>query len=303
MTTHPSPSAAAGESLRELAVEADRLGIPVWLVGGAVRDGLLGAPPRDRDLVAEAPPSALSDLLARLGSRTGWRLLAWHPRFGTGTLLADEDLRFDLAMARRETYPRPGVLPVVEGPVPLRDDLARRDFTVHAMARRLGPDGEGVLVDPHGGTRDLALRRLALLHADSLADDPTRAFRAARYAGRLGFTIEAPRFRDALERSRAVSAWANVSADRLRRSIEELLREEDAAVGTALRAIRSWGILADVVPGWDAATVDPEGVSSEPTLVARWRRLLPAAPALRGQIASRLAFPKRMIRALEEGSR
>ncbi len=301
MTTHPSPSAVAGESLHVLAVEAGLLDVPLCLVGGAVRDELLGASPRDRDLVAEAPPPALSRLLERLGSRPGWRLLAWHPRFGTGTLLSDEALRLDLAMARRETYPRPGVLPVVEGPVPLHVDLARRDFTVHAMARRLGADGEGALVDPHGGRRDLALRRLALLHPGSLADDPTRAFRAARYAGRLGFTIEESGFGDALERSRRAGAWTNVSGDRLRRSIEELLREEDAAVAAALREIRFWGILADVVPGWNAATVDPEGVASAPTLVARWRRLLPAAPALRRQVASRLAFPKRMVRALEEG--
>ncbi|HQR46516.1 MAG TPA: hypothetical protein PK598_10950, partial [Thermoanaerobaculia bacterium] len=167
------------------AVEA---GLTVHLVGGAVRDLLLGRASRDLDVAVEGPAGAVPELAGRLGARPGWRLEASPPRFGTATLAAPGGFRVDLAATRTETYARPGALPAVAAGAGLRGDLGRRDFTIPALAKEIGPDGSlGPLVDPLGGGRDLGRRILRLLHPGSLTDDPTRAFRAVKYAARLGF--------------------------------------------------------------------------------------------------------------------
>src|SRR5690606_25329122 len=118
-------------------------------------------------------------LAARLGATT-----AEHERFGTAKVVL-EGHEVDLAGARRETYPEPGALPVVEPADSIEQDLARRDFTINAMALSLDDPAEPI--DPHGGAADLDAGLLRVLHPGSFADDPTRALRAARYAARFGF--------------------------------------------------------------------------------------------------------------------
>src|SRR3954466_4568325 len=160
----------AGELLGTLA------GVPgVWVVGGAVRDALLGRQPRDLDLVVEGDAA---EVARRLGEAP---LL--HERFGTATANGV----VNLAAARRERYEQPGALPEVELGAPIAEDLARRDFTVNAIAVRLA-DGELRAV-PHA-LEDLAARRLRVLNAGSFLDDPTRLLRLVRYAARLRFQIE-----------------------------------------------------------------------------------------------------------------
>ena len=165
------------------------------LVGGAVRDALRhqlhgaswqGLP--DFDLVLEGSCSAVAlGLQQRLGTeRVSW--LQLHERYGTAELRLDGVL-IDLAGARQERYPAPGENPVVQ-PGPLEDDLWRRDFTVNAMALVLQADGSQQLLDPHGGLAHLAARQLVFLHDGSVADDPTRVIRAARYGARLGFELD-----------------------------------------------------------------------------------------------------------------
>src|SRR3954452_209159 len=148
-------------------------GVPgVWVVGGAVRDVLLGRDPRDLDLVVEGDAA---EVARRLGEEP---LL--HERFGTATAGG----AVNLAAARRERYERPGALPEVELGAPIAEDLARRDFTVNAIAVRLA-DGELQAVP--GALEDLSERRLRVLHERSFEDDPTRLLRLIRYAARLRF--------------------------------------------------------------------------------------------------------------------
>ena len=152
------------------------------MVGGGVRDLLLGRAPHELDLVVEGDALAVA---RRAAARLGGAVVI-HQRFGTATVQAS-GVAFDLAGARAETYPRPGALPEVRLGAPLREDLARRDFTVNAIALRLA-DGE--LTEWPGALDDLAAGRLRVLHDGSFHDDATRLLRLARYAGRLGFAVE-----------------------------------------------------------------------------------------------------------------
>lgn len=156
----------------------------VHLVGGAVRDLLLGGRPEDLDLVVEGDAPAVARELAR---RLGGEALE-HERFGTATVRAGGHA-YDLATARAEVYPQPGALPEVR-PAPLAQDLLRRDFTIHAIALTLGGPEPGALHAVRGAREDLAARRLRVLHEASFRDDPTRLLRLVRYAARLGFEIE-----------------------------------------------------------------------------------------------------------------
>jgi tRNA nucleotidyltransferase (CCA-adding enzyme) len=189
----------------------------VHLVGGAVRDLLLERTPRELDLVVEGD---LEDAAARLNGE----VLA-HDRFGTARVRAD-GCTYDLVRARAETYAHPGALPDVR-PGSLDEDLQRRDVTVNAVA--LGFDGALKAVD--GALEDLRARRLRVLHDASFVDDPTRVWRVARYAARLGFDVE--------EHTRALAGAADpatVSGDRLGSELRLALNEPDPPA--ALQAVR-----------------------------------------------------------------
>ena len=198
-------------------------GKPVYLVGGAVRDLLLGRGRSDIDLVVEGDATALA-------TRLGGEVLE-HERFATAKAwLGDHEV--DIATARAESYPRPGALPEVEPTAGIAADLARRDFTINAMAIPLRRDPE--LIDPHRGREDLEAGRLRVLHARSFEDDPTRALRAARYAARLGLSPE--------HETAQLLGQADLSTVSAERRDAELLRlagETEAVRGFALLA--EWG--------------------------------------------------------------
>jgi tRNA nucleotidyltransferase (CCA-adding enzyme) len=211
-------------TVRELARE------PVYLVGGAVRDLLLGKPKADVDLAVEGEVGALAE---RLGAVT-----AEHERFGTVKVELDGH-EVDLASLRTETYPDPGALPVVSRAQSVEEDLARRDFTINAMAIPL--QGDPRLIDPYGGESDLEEGLLRVLHDRSFVDDPTRAIRAARYASRFGFALE-PKTEELLRQADLTT----VSADRRLAELERLAAEENACEGFELLA--EWGVI-DLRPG------------------------------------------------------
>jgi tRNA nucleotidyltransferase (CCA-adding enzyme) len=266
----------------------------ICLVGGAVRDLLLGRPPsRDVDLVVQS--DGTDGFPQRIGTLPGWRTVASHARFGTATFASAGGFRVDAVLARKESYPSPGSLPVVVTGAAVEEDLARRDFTVHAMAMEVTGGGVlGPLIDPFGGREDLAARRLRLLHPRSLADDPTRAFRAVRYECRLGLRVEEGAFDAALSVSRESGAWGRISGDRLRNSLEEVLAEETwrQASGRLLEL----GILRLVASGWDEPP-SPTGPPHGPGLGERWRELLaPLAPGVRRDVAVRLSFSRALKR-------
>ena len=194
---------------------------PVYLVGGAVRDLLLGSPSADLDLAVEADARATAEALAeRLGG-----VVVAHERFDTATVRLDW-LAVDVVQTRTESYPTPGALPVV-APSTLAADLRRRDFTINAMAVALRGDELGHLHDPYGGRRDLERRFVRVLHDRSFLDDPTRIVRAARYETRLGFQMDPDTERLARE-AVAIGAMKTLSGDRFRVAFFLLLAEHDA---------------------------------------------------------------------------
>lgn len=235
MPTAGAPSDDLAAALRATYPELARVGTaaedPVYLVGGAVRDLLLGRGRADLDLVVVGDPAGLA---AALGAET----LREHERFATAKVALDGH-HLDLAAARTETYERPGALPTVAPADSIEADLDRRDFTLNAMAVPLA--GEPRLIDPHGGRADLEAGLLRVLHPGSFADDPTRALRAARYASRFGFALEAGT--EALLRA---ADLGTVSAERRRAELLRLAAEPTGPTGFALLA--GWG-LAELRPG------------------------------------------------------
>lgn len=230
-TTVESIVAALRAAHPELATIAAATEDPVYLVGGAVRDRLLGHGRADVDVVVVGDAAALGRALGAP--------LAEHERFGTAKVeIGGHEV--DIAGARAESYPRPGALPVVRPATEIEADLARRDFTINAMAVPLR--GEARLIDPHGGRDDLEAGLLRVLHHDSFADDPTRAIRAARYASRFGFHPEAE-----TERLLRAADLGTVSADRRRAELLRLAAEPRAAAG--LRLLAGWGLLAPAPDG------------------------------------------------------
>lgn len=213
--------AAAVQAHPALVRAVPLMDLPVSLVGGAVRDALLGVEESgDIDLVVEG--DAL-DLATRLGHDLNVRVVSYG-RFGTAYLELPHDRWIDIAMARRERYAHPGALPdVAEGT--LADDLARRDFSVNAMAYRLTGPQAGEFVDPVGGRVDLAAGVIRALHAESFVEDPTRILRAVRYAARLGFTLEAAT--DAA--ARASAPTLDITSARVGDELRRVLAEPTAA--------------------------------------------------------------------------
>jgi tRNA nucleotidyltransferase (CCA-adding enzyme) len=243
------------------AVREAAAGEAVYLVGGAVRDLLLGRGRADVDLVVIGDAAALA---ARLGADP-----VEHERFATAKVEIDGH-EVDIATARSERYPDPGALPEVEPALDIETDLARRDFTLNAMALPL--HGELRLIDPHGGAADLEAGLLRVLHERSFEDDPTRAVRAARYAARFGFEPEPET--GALIRAADLST---VSADRRRAELLRLAAEPEAP--RAFELVDEWG-LAELRPGGVALTTAAAELLASPPwqgIAPRDRVLLAAA--------------------------
>jgi tRNA nucleotidyltransferase (CCA-adding enzyme) len=225
----------------------------VYLVGGAVRDLLLGGQPLDLDLVVEGDVEPVARKLG--GQRTV------HDRFGTLTVTTD-GYSYDLARARRETYARPGALPEVE-PAALAEDLERRDFSVNAIAIALGGEQPGQVFAVARGLGDLDQRQLRVLHPGSFRDDPTRLLRLVRYRSRLNFEIEAETRRLA-EGALAEGAIDTVTRPRVGNELRLLVREPDPV--DALERAAELGL--------DRA-IDPAFGLRDPDLARRAMGLLP----------------------------
>jgi tRNA nucleotidyltransferase (CCA-adding enzyme) len=248
--------------------------VPVSVVGGFVRDALLGLPHGpDIDLVVEGDAI---ELARRLGRALG-AMLVPHEAFGTATLELPHGGEIDLVTARRESYAHPGALPEVV-PGSLADDLARRDFTVNAIAFRLSGPHAGAVTDPHGGRADLSAGLVRVIRGDAFVEDPSRVVRAARYAARLAFALEPQT--DAA--ARAAAAGVDLGSARVADELRRLLVEPAAAGGVAL--------LADVRVPW------LRGAPSKTALVERFDALdgalahtraprLPAWPLRLGLVA------------------
>ncbi len=271
--------------LEALQGAARSLGIPrLALVGGVVRDQLLhqrcgrvwsGVP--DLDWVVEGDAAALvAELVRQLGSDriTG---VQEYGAFGTVAFQLD-GIPLDLATARQEHYPAPAQNPVVRAGT-LQADLARRDFTINAMALDLVA---GELIDLQHGQEDLASGQLRFLHAGSVQDDPTRVIRAARYAARLSFQLaqeSRAQIRSTVDQwpwswrqGDAATTAPPALATRLRMELERLLEREP------------WPQALDLLEQWQALPLLDAQLQQdlERTQRLRWaQRLgLPLMPAL-----------------------
>lgn len=207
---------------------AEKRGLPLCLVGGCVRDLMLRRPPLDWDVVVQGPAAGLvQDALGKFGGE-----MVHHPSFLTYTIAFSDGTSLDVATARQETYVQPAALPLVE-PAGLSEDFLRRDFTVNAMAAHITPKRWGDLEDPFNGRADLKRGTLRVLHEKSFVDDPTRLFRAARYAGRYGWSMDAKTKRLAAD-AVARRGPASLTPARLRTELEKVLMERDAVPAAAL---------------------------------------------------------------------
>ncbi len=223
-------------ALKELA---NTYALPVYLVGGPVRDWFLGWEIRDLDFVVEGDAPSLARALAQQVSGR----VTVHNRFGTATVELS-GAGIDLVTARKEVYPLPGALPAVE-PSSLQDDLARRDFSINAMALPLDGGEEG-LIDPLGGRQDLENRLVRTIHPRSFNDDPTRLFRAVRYEQRLDFALDGETLSQFGSEVDGKGCDA-VTGDRLRHEMELIFNERrpEKVLGRAAEL----GLLSSIVKG------------------------------------------------------
>jgi tRNA nucleotidyltransferase (CCA-adding enzyme) len=212
----PKPQRRAFDQIRQTAVEK---GVRPYLVGGPVRDLLIGRTVIDLDLTLEEDASTLARAVAK---QIEGRVRSF-PQFLTYKVTAEGSPEIDIATARKERYRTPGALPTVTAGK-LRDDLLRRDFSINAIAWDILTEQ---IHDPAGGLDDLSSRVVRVLHDNSFVDDPTRIMRAVRLATRLGFTLD-PHTHALIDAAMAAGALTMVSKERLWREVFLAFDEDDA---------------------------------------------------------------------------
>lgn len=272
-----------------IAAVARRHRTGVYLVGGLVRDLLLGRENRDLDLVVEGDgPAFAHRLAAELGGR-----VREHRAFLTAVVIDPQGFHVDVATARSEFYRAPAALPEVQTS-PVRQDLYRRDFTINTLAIRLGPGDDPELIDYFGGVEDLEAGVLRVLHSMSFIDDPTRVLRAVRLEQRLGFHIS-PETRRLVEVALEERIFDRLSGSRLRDELI-LLLDDPAVALPGVDRLAELGLLPVLHPSleldaatrtrlWEAAGALEwyrlEAVAEPP--VRAWRLLLAALTAGLGE--------------------
>jgi len=297
------------ELLHQVGAVADERGVSAYLVGGMVRDLLLGQSSEDVDVVVEGDGIRLAGILAR---KWGGRIKA-HRKFGTATVIVRDTPLLDVASARTEHYSTPGALPSVEWSS-LRRDLYRRDFTVNALALKLNADGFGQLVDFFGGERDIRDRRIRVLHGLSFVEDGTRAFRAVRFEQRFSFRIDEQTLHF-LRTAISTGALVQISPRRLLHEMDLTLSERDPY--RVLQRLATLGILREIHPAlvigpkqartfracgeamtWHRLQVPDVAVDR---LLIAWMALGWGMKDELDELLARLELPKRRARALGEG--
>jgi tRNA nucleotidyltransferase (CCA-adding enzyme) len=194
---------------------------PAYLVGGFVRDLILGVDNLDLDIVVEGDGIKFAEILSQKLNAG----LIRHKRFGTATIIIKKGLKIDIATSRREYYPKPAHLPEVTSSV-LKDDLFRRDFSINAMAISINEPDFGSLIDCFDGRKDLNSKKIRVLHNLSFIDDPTRMLRGIRFEQRYGFKIE-PRTLKLFKQANKSKMLESVQPQRLRDELVLILKERD----------------------------------------------------------------------------
>ncbi len=264
--------------------------VRVFLVGGTVRDLLLGAESFDVDLAVEGDAAVLAK---RLAERLEGEMVT-HGRFGTAVVRYGGGDHVDVVRARRERYAAPAALPEVQAGT-IDDDLGRRDFTINAMAASIAPDDFGRLSDPSGGRRDLEAGTIRVLHDRSFVDDPSRVFRALRYEARFGFRMDPET--EALARASVSAGLVGLlSGGRLREELVALLGESSG--GRAIGRLAELGADRAIHPELAA---DAETVALAERVDGLREELDPDAPAWRLRLAvlARRIPPRELSRWLD----
>lgn len=273
--------------LAELGSAFEGAGHQLYLVGGSVRDALLGRLSPDLDFTTDARPEQVQNILRR------WADNLWDTGIQFGTVgVGKGDHRLEITTFRADTYDQVSRNPDVQYGDRLEDDLVRRDFTANAMAVRITQEGPGEFLDPLGGLAALRERVLDTPAAPevSFGDDPLRMLRAARFVSQLGFTV-APRVRAAIEQM--ASQLGRISAERVAAELDKLVLGDDPTAGIDLLVQTGMGeVVLPEIGGMQMAidehhqhkdvyqhslTVLRQAIALEddgPDLVLRWAALL-----------------------------
>ncbi|MDD5278290.1 CCA tRNA nucleotidyltransferase [Acidithiobacillus sp.] len=247
--------AARLDHLRQIGRIAQQLGTPAYLVGGAVRDLFLKRYAPDLDVAVEGDTRMLAEACKAQIHGAHYQ---FHAQFGTAILEDSQGVALDLARCRLEHYSAPAALPEVS-PGNIHADLARRDFTVNAMAIRLDPQQFGILLDPYDGQADLQAGLLRTLHSRSFLDDPTRILRGLRFATRFQMDL-APECHQQLKQALQADIFTQLSGARLWRELRYLLELE--ALPSALSQLTAWKL-------WFLLRPTPPAINTMQTLLQR----------------------------------
>lgn len=228
------------QMLRDLGRVGEELNVPVFAVGGFVRDLLLGIENYDVDVTVEGDGILFAEAFSR---EFGCRVKS-HEKFGTAAIVFPDGFKIDVASTRLEYYASPGALPTVERSS-LKMDLYRRDFTINTLAIRLNTPEFGHLIDFFGGQRDLQERVIRVLHNLSFVEDPTRVFRAIRFEQRLGFRI-ARHTENLIRNAVKMEFLEKLGGKRLLTELVLILREKDPL--RAVERLNDLGLLRYINP-------------------------------------------------------
>ncbi|MFH1314638.1 MAG: hypothetical protein ABIJ00_15635 [Candidatus Eisenbacteria bacterium] len=228
------------EVLAAVGVLSKDLGYKAYLVGGIVRDIVIGYSNIDLDIVVDGDGVEVARAFA---VRTG-AVFKGPTRFGTSKVASKAFGTVDFATARTESYRRPGALPDTQRST-IGKDLVRRDFTMNAMAISLDPADCGVLIDPYGGLKDISGRRLRVLHDRSFLDDPTRILRGVRFAARYGFRFETNTL-GILKECLAAGCLKSISGKRAYTELKHICAGDRPARGLSM--LQRYGMLSAMHP-------------------------------------------------------
>jgi tRNA nucleotidyltransferase (CCA-adding enzyme) len=227
--------------LRDISVIAENAGMSVFIVGGFVRDLLMGGAGKDIDLVVEGDATIVATIYAKEMRAS----LVLHDKYKTATVTTRSGDKIDFATARTEYYGFSGAAPLVESSS-LRNDLMRRDFTINAMAIRIDGNNFGQLIDFFGGQRDILDKKIRVLHSLSFLDDPTRIFRALRFAGRFGFILGSHTER-LMKHAESGGLISKINGSKLFIELKYILMEQHYL--TVLYLLKRYDLLEFIAPG------------------------------------------------------
>ncbi len=229
------------EVIKEIGSVADTLGMKAYIVGGSVRDIILRRKNFDIDIVIEGDAIKVAEKFAE---SKNYNFARW-PRFGTATVYVRK-LHFDFSSARLEYYPRGSASYPIIRRGSLYQDLYRRDFTINAMAMSISPSNFGDLYDPFRGYYDLKKKVLRIIHQLSFIEDPARILRAARFAGKLGFSIGRAT-KKALKSALQMDIFNRFPTRRLFHEFNRIMEEEHAP--EIFLVMEKFGIINRLVKG------------------------------------------------------